>query len=83
MCKCGKTGVDLEEWYQRNIGKVIELERKEISKEFIDKIKNLDWLEKYLKDNNIEIEKGIRMKDWIVEQIGEEMNRKLEIKKEE
>ena len=30
MCKCGKTGVDLEEWYQRNIGKVIELERKEI-----------------------------------------------------
>lgn len=31
MCKCGKSGVDLEEWYQRNIGKVKELERTSIS----------------------------------------------------
>ena len=26
-CKCGLTSVDLEEWYQRNTGKVKEIKR--------------------------------------------------------
>jgi len=31
FCKCGLSGVDLEEWYQRNIGKIIEIKREEIT----------------------------------------------------
>jgi hypothetical protein len=27
MCKCGKSGVDLELWHQRNMGEVKELKR--------------------------------------------------------
>jgi len=30
MCKCGQSGVDLEEWYQRNIGSIEEVSREEI-----------------------------------------------------
>jgi hypothetical protein len=29
-CKCGKSAVDLEDWYQRNMGKVKELKREKI-----------------------------------------------------
>ena len=32
FCKCGESGVDLEEWYQRNTGNIKELKREE----FID-----------------------------------------------
>lgn len=30
MCKCGKSGVDLEEYYQRNIGNIIEINRETV-----------------------------------------------------
>lgn len=29
-CKCGKSAVDLEEHYQRDIGKVIEIKREKV-----------------------------------------------------
>lgn len=27
FCKCGQSAVDLEEWYQRNMGKIKEISR--------------------------------------------------------
>ena len=30
ICSCGKSGVDLEEYYQRNMGKITEISRKNI-----------------------------------------------------
>ncbi len=57
--------------------------RRNIRMEFIDEIKNLKGFKEYLENNDIEIEKGVKFKDWIVEQIEKEMNRKLETKKEE
>ncbi|MEA2015457.1 MAG: hypothetical protein U9O59_01860 [Actinomycetota bacterium] len=29
-CKCGESAVDLEEWYQRNMGKIKEIKRETI-----------------------------------------------------
>lgn len=30
VCKCGESGIDLEDWYQRNFGCPVEIKREEI-----------------------------------------------------
>lgn len=48
----------------------------------INEIKTFDGFKEYLKNNNIKIEKGVNVRDWIIEQVDKKMDELKETKKQ-